>query len=179
MINWVRLTMLSCAILFSAATLSQAQPNADSATEIRVTFIYHIINYSRWQSEMNDVTFCVLEPKTSQKYLSTLKSEPFMGASKKTVSMKSVNHIEETKTENCHYLFVDKNSESKQVYSHLQRLKPSTISIGETSKFIEQGGTMSLIEEFNKIKIYINRDNYKSAPAKFSARLLKYANFTG
>lgn len=179
MMKFARITLWIFATLFSAKSLSQAQPNTESAIEIRVTFLYHIINYSRWQSETSALTFCVLEDLNSPKYLPMLTSVAFSNGSQTPISMRAIERVEEVTKKQCNYLFVDKDNESEQLFQQLAQLNQSVVSIGESSRFVDSGGMMSLVEEFNKIKIYINRDKYKSAPIKFSARLLKHANFTG
>ncbi|GAB5382491.1 MAG: hypothetical protein Alis3KO_39060 [Aliiglaciecola sp.] len=179
MIIYYRIIVIVCALLCSLKLFAQAQPNNESATKIRATFMFHIVNYSRWQSEFAELTFCVLEERQSQKYFSMLTSNEFKGASEKPISILNVDRIEDTLEKQCNYLFVDSVNESDDVFRQLNELERSVVSIGETSRFVDRGGMMSLVEEFKKIKIYINRDKYKSAPTKFSARLLKYAKFTG
>ncbi|WJG09727.1 YfiR family protein [Aliiglaciecola sp. LCG003] len=149
-------------------------------TKIRSTFMMHIVNYSRWDAigTPNKLNFCLLEKKPN-KYFSLLTSPNFGARTKFDLNFRLLKDFSETETLHCHYLFVDRSSESAALYAQLNALKRNMVTIGESSEFIDHGGLMSLIEEFDKIKIYINRERYKAISVKLSSILLKFANFTG
>ncbi|WP_342806611.1 YfiR family protein [Alteromonas sp. M12] len=149
-----------------------------SATSIRSTFFLHVVNYSKWQQSFMSLKFCLIEQESQKHYL-MLNESDLLNHNKKQIQLQQVDSLPTAIEQGCNYIFVDKSSESKTLYKDLKQTSLSIVTIGETISFIKNGGLLSLIEEYDKIRIYINKEQYADSPVKFSARLLKYANFTG
>ncbi|GAC13763.1 YfiR family protein [Aliiglaciecola lipolytica] len=149
-----------------------------STISIRSTFFIHVINYSRWENEPVDLKFCLIEDASNKHFL-MLQNAGLIDRSEKNINLQRVQSLSQAIEHHCHYIFVDEVNESLTLVKELKQTSLSIVTIGETASFIKNGGLMSLIEEYDKIRIYINKDQYEVSPVKFSARLLKYAKFSG
>ncbi|MDO6695803.1 YfiR family protein [Aliiglaciecola sp. 3_MG-2023] len=147
-------------------------------TSIRSTFFLHVVNYSQWQQRFTSLKFCSMEQAPQQHYQILQKSD-LVTKNNLKIDLQLVNTFSDAIEQRCNYIFIDKSQESKLLYKDLKQTSLSIVTIGETIAFLRNGGLVSLIEENGKIKIYINKQQYANSPVKFSARLLKYANFTG
>ncbi|MEP4891263.1 MAG: YfiR family protein [Aliiglaciecola sp.] len=167
-------------IIVTWSTIVYAQNNDFdvSPTSIRSTFFLHVVNYSEWQQRYTSLKFCLIEQASQKHYLMLQKSE-LLTRDKKQIDLQPVDSLSSALEQRCNYIFVDKTRESKILEEDLKQTSLSIVTIGETINFLNNGGLVSLVEEYGKIKIYINKQQYANSPVKFSARLLKYTNFTG
>ncbi|GAA0856576.1 YfiR family protein [Aliiglaciecola litoralis] len=160
-----------------------AQSNIDRGTygldvSIRATFMLHIVNYSRWDNPSNKQNFCLLE-QDGGKYYQELVKDDFAKSAKVALNVVQINTLPEAYVQKCHYLFIDQANESDDIFQQLETANKQMVTIGESPQFVNQGGLMSLVSEYDRVKIYISRNKYKTSSVKFSARLLKFANFSG
>ncbi|MGO3915445.1 MAG: YfiR family protein, partial [Pseudoalteromonas sp.] len=53
----------------------------------------------------------------------------------------------------------------------------NTLTVGESINFLEKGGVISLVQEGNKIRLYINRQQLLRCSFKVQSRLLAVSKF--
>ena len=53
----------------------------------------------------------------------------------------------------------------------------NTLTVGESINFLEKGGVVSLIQEGNKIRLYINRQQLLHSSFKVQSRLIAVSKF--
>lgn len=165
----------------SATVKAQQSEDFSSATTIRSTFLMHIVNYSRYDkdnTQSSAIPFCFLEQQSTT-YYQTIFDKGLSRSTLHPIEIVQVVDADDALNKQCRYLFVDEQSETDLFISQMPQLNKTMVTIGETRNFIKSGGLMSLVEQVDKIKIVISKDVYETSPVKFSALLLKHANFTG
>ncbi len=145
--------------------------------DIRGTFMLHIVNYTLDENN-NNKTFCLME-SNERPYQTFLLQKQQAGIYTDTLTISPISKVDEAVEKQCDYLFVAEEFESPELFQQIREINDRVMTIGESFDFVNKAGVLSLVERAQKIKILIQRDRYRSCPIKFSARLLKYANFTG
>lgn len=87
-----------------------------------------------------------------------------------------VRHAKQvSEIQGCHVLFIGED-EKGQLASLLANMKGSPIlTVGESERFVNQGGIIGFCLEENKIRFEINLDSAEKAQLRISARLLALA----
>lgn len=174
--DWIKVAILWLGVI----QLSHGQIAENSPQSIRLDFMLHIVNYSLLTNDQTrqPLGFCFYEGADSA-YFDFMRRPEFKNDAKVPLKVLKVESLNQETVSNCSYLFISKEKESAEIYNQVKLLNGNTVTIGETTKFVKSGGQISLVEITNKIKIVIHRTQYQNSPVKFSARLLRYANFTG
>lgn len=175
------LLCLPLTLLISCLSSKAVAEQSAEAVSIRTTFMLHIVNYtlSTTTNEAAAVgSFCFLE-QAPFVYHSALNRQHLLTSTKVPLEVNLVESVEQAKNQQCRYLFVGKEKENPELFAQISQANETIITIGESYDFVAQAGIIGLVEKAQKIKIVINREHYKGGSVKFSARLLKYANFTG
>ena len=159
---------------FCASTL-MAQTTAKEY-RIKAAFLFNFAHYVEWPPD----TF--KEANSPLNYC-TVGDDPFEGALDESLNGKSVGthplrvqHLKAPENfQGCHIVFIGAN-ENKRVTAILETLKQSPILIvGESNRFVQQGGTVGFLSEENTVRFEVNLDAAQRARLNISATLLSVA----
>ena len=143
---------------------------------IKAAFLFNFSQYVEWPPEAfkdaNDpLTYC------------TIGDDPFQGVLDESLNTKSagkhllrVQHLRPPENfQACQIVFIGSN-EKKRVAEVLETLKQSPVLVvGESSHFVQQGGTVGFLSEDNTIRFEVNLDAAQRARLNISATLLSVA----
>jgi hypothetical protein len=143
---------------------------------IKAAFLFNFIQYVEWPPDTfkdahDPLTYC------------TIGDDPFQGMLDESLNAKSagmrplrVQHLKPTENfQGCQILFIGTN-EKKRVAEVLEALKQSPVLVvGESSHFVQQGGTVGFLSEDNTIRFEVNLDAAQRARLNISATLLSVA----
>ena len=166
--------LLVLTVVFCASTLL-AQTTAKEY-RIKAAFLFNFALYVEWppdafQNANSPLTYC------------TIGDDPFDGVLDESLNAKSVGthplrvqHLRPPENfQGCQIVFIGAN-EKKRTTSILETLKQSPVLVvGESSHFIQQGGTVGFLSEENTVRFEVNLDAAQRARLNISATLLSVA----
>lgn len=159
----------------SASTMS-AQAVSSNEYTVKAAFLFHFARFVEWPSEAFG------QPDGPLVYC-TIGEDPFQGALDASLKDKTlgphviqVRHLKQIQdAQNCHLVFVGAE-DKKQVATVLAFLKGDPIlTVGESERFVQEGGMIGFCVEENKIRFEINLEAAERARLRISSRLLALA----
>jgi hypothetical protein len=166
--------LLVLTVVFCASTLL-AQTTAKEY-RIKAAFLFNFANYVEWSPETfkeanSPLTYC------------TVGEDPFEGVLDQSLNAKSVGthplrvqHLKAPENfQGCQIVFIGAN-EKKRVAAILETLKQTPVLVvGESSHFVQQGGTVGFLSEENTVRFEVNLEAAQRARLNISATLLSVA----
>jgi uncharacterized protein DUF4154 len=153
-----------------------AQNNPTSEYAVKAAFLFHFAQFVDWP----DGTF---QEAGSPLVYCTIGADPFHGALEASLLGKKVGehgfqvrHAKQvSEIQGCHVLFIGDDDKGK-LASVLETVKRSPIlTVGESERFVNQGGMIGFSLEENKIRFEINVESAEKAQLRISAKLLALA----
>jgi hypothetical protein len=153
-----------------------AQSAATSEYEVKAAFLFHFAQFVDWP----DGTF---PEANSPLVYCTVGEDPFHGALEASLLGKQmgghgfqVRHAKQiSEIQGCHVLFIG-DGEKRQLASVLANVKGSPVlTVGESERFVNDGGMIGFCLEENKIRFEINLESAEKAQLRISAKLLALA----
>jgi hypothetical protein len=143
---------------------------------IKAAFLFHFAQFVEWpkgafRKADSPVVYCMIG------------EDPFQGTLDTSLSGKNVaghpfqvRHIKQAQeAQGCHVVFIGEG-ENKQIPVTLALLKGSPIlTVGESERFVEDGGMIAFCSEEDKIRLQINLQVAERAHLKISSKLLRLA----
>jgi hypothetical protein len=143
---------------------------------MKAAFLFNFAKFVDWppdtfKDQNEAMTFCTVGP------------DPFSGALEEVVSGKmielhsvSVQHYKRpVDIHGCHILFIG-SEQTNNIVPILNHLKHSAVlTVGESTRFAEQGGMIGFLREDGKLRFAINLDVARLAQLTISAKLLSLA----
>ncbi len=143
---------------------------------IKAALLFNFAKFVDWpakafEDEKEPMTFC------------TVGQDPFRGTLDEVVSGKMIgsrsiriqHYKQPLHVHGCHILFIG-SEQKKNITSILDGLKHSAVlTVGESSRFVQQGGMIGLLVEDDKLGFAINLDVARAAQLSISAKLLSLA----
>ncbi|HEA18267.1 hypothetical protein LCGC14_2083980 [marine sediment metagenome] len=77
----------------------------------------------------------------------------------------------------CDITYIDETMEDDIIPLWIDTISLNTLTVGESINFLEKGGIVSLVQEGNKIRLYINRQQLLRSNFKVQSRLLAVSKF--
>lgn len=165
-------TIASLCILLWSFSSNAIEP-AKNSDKIKAAFLLHFTGYTTWPNIKTDqVNICLLGEVSFDSFLkSMVKAKPENRVGQKL----NVLYLE-TKEElnSCHVAFVAKNF-VKQAVEYRTEHNLSTLLVGESKGFIEQGGMVNFFTDKQRIRFQVCVDKVEAANIKMSADLLRLA----
>ena len=160
---------LLAAALFASASV--AVPDAQEISqeyEIKAAYLYNFLKYVEWPDSINRTfLICVAGQNPFAGVLDGLtKNERVRGNPVKTEVILGFEP-------GCYVIFTPRTS-NIPVYLQGAAGKP-ILTVGETPRFIEQGGIVNFFLENGKVRFEINRNAAERAGLRISSRLLQLA----
>jgi hypothetical protein len=171
--------VLSLSLLLLAvgpAFTQDSQPAQPSEYQLKAAFLYNFAKFVEWPPR-------AFAEDSSPVVIGIIGDNPFGENLERTVRNKFIGgHPLLVKTsvppeewKRCHILFVS-NSENRRLREILESLHGSAVlTVGETSRFIDNGGVINFVIEGQKIRFEINRNAASEAGLKISSKLLSLA----
>ena len=132
--------------------------------KIKVGYLFNFTKFIDW-SEMNSPTFniCLFGNDPFGDLIDPIEQRTAFNRPIKLFRLNAPN-----KDIHCHIIYVGNGFSVKSLGS-----KSNTLTVGEDSKFIEQGGMVAFVSQDDKIKLQINLKLAQQNSLKISAKLLE------
>jgi hypothetical protein len=152
---------------------------ADSTAEeysVKAAFLFHFAQFVEWPSQ-------AFKDGDAPLVYCTIGEDPFHGSLDAALNGKSigarplqVRHLKQpADLHSCHVVFLGEK-EKKLFAAVLELLKNNPVLIvGESERFVQDGGTIGFCLEENKIRFEINLEAAEKARLKISSKLLALA----
>lgn len=175
-----RLSHLSCLALllvFFSASI-KAQVSLDNKAQLTAAFIYQITKFTFWPDSLyqqNDPAFsiCVLGKTNEQllAHLQELETKSTQGYKIEVVPLHNNAQLLERSGTNCKVLYAADKEWQNLKAEQIDQLTQTTLLIGSSKTFLQQGGMLALLVVNNKMKIFINSTNLDKTPIRLESRL--------
>ncbi len=158
------------------ALAAQAQPSEFKEYEVKAAFVYNFGKFVDWPvaafaGEKAPLTIGILGQDPFGPALEDLVRDGTI--QNRPIQVKHFGRIEELTA--CHILFISQ-SEKPRLAAILNQLEGRPIlTVGDTERFLRDGGIINLRLEEGQIRFDIDLDAAKRAGLKISAQLLKLA----
>ena len=166
--------LITLIVVFCASTLLAQTTGKEY--RIKAAFLFNFAHYVEWPPDTfkdanSPLTYC------------TIGDDPFEGVLDQSLNAKSagthplrVQHLRAPENfQGCQIVFIGAN-EKKRITAILETLKQSPVLVvGESSHFVQQGGTVGFLSEENTVRFEVNLDAAQRARLNISATLLSVA----
>jgi YfiR/HmsC-like len=152
------------------------QSGASSEYAVKAAFLYHFAQFVEWP----DAAF---RDASSPLVYCTIGADPFDGTLETTLKGKTigaraieVRHAKQAgELQGCHLVFVG-DGQKKQIPAVVAELHAAPVLIvGESEKFVEEGGTIGFVLEENKVRFEVNLGAAEKSGLRINAKLLALA----
>ena len=146
-------------------------------SQVKALFLLNFAKYVEWPS----TAFAAVDAPI---VIGVIGEGNFEGELSAAVGNKSVDgrsiHVRQLQTpqewDTCHILFI-RASKKAGLDEILGRIKTKPIlTVGETDRFMEQGGAINFVKKEGKIRLEINLDAAQTAGVQISSKLLNVAD---
>lgn len=165
------LWLLITTLLVSIHSTVRAENAPTIEYKVKASYLYNFLQFVEWPVDAfadNTILVCVFGMDNFGSALRPIAGEVVRG---RTIA---VRYFQDLKgLESCHVVFVSSSERNRdpQVLQHL--LGRPVLVVGESSGFVERGGTINLIRVADKIRFEINQQAAKRNRLKISAQLLQ------
>jgi YfiR/HmsC-like len=152
------------------------QGGASSEYAVKAAFLYHFAQFVEWPE-------AAFRDASSPLVYCTIGADPFDGALETTLKGKTigaraieVRHAKQAaELQGCQVVFVG-DGQKKQIPGVLAGLRGAPVLVvGESEKFVEEGGTIGFVLEENKVRFEVNLGVAEKSGLRINAKLLALA----
>jgi hypothetical protein len=174
------LATLVCSATFGAMALAGApqRPEATPSVEYQVKagFLFNFAKFVQWPAGVfsapdSPIVVGILGDDPFGPFLDQVAQAEPVGQRK--VVIKRITRPEDASQ--CHILFVPRSVSGPSAVILAGLRAKSVLTVGETDRFLEQGGIINLVIDKGKVRFEINLDAAKEARLTVSSKLLKLA----
>ncbi|MDT4291402.1 YfiR family protein [Methylomonas sp. MO1] len=147
------------------------QAEAASEAAVKVAFLYNFFKFIEWPESAtapNRYTLCLSSHTDFGDHLLMLEGKTVNGK-----PLDIVRNIAAKDLKSCHLIFID-TADNPGDYARELKGSP-VVSVSDKSGFINQGGTIGLIQDGNRLSFEINLETANAGNTRISAQLLKLA----
>lgn len=169
--------LLSIKLVFSC-TPTQARESLDNKARLTAAFIYQITKFTLWPDTLNAqnppaFNICVLGQSnpTLFGHLRELESKSTQGQQIEVVQLKNKAQLLAHSGNHCKVLFATDEQLQSLSADQIEQLTQTTLLIGDSKEFLQQGGMLALLVIDNKMKIFINPKNLEKTSIRLESRL--------
>jgi len=179
-LSTIMVTILAVSIIPAV----NAKNQTDQFARVRAAFVYNISKFVTWpdlnlKTQNDPFKICIMTHGDEElvQQFAGLKSKKTQGRAIQVNAFGNKKQLSRsTEIEGpCHILFTPNGEWSELTQSEISTLRKSTLLIGKTRNFLEQGGMLSLIQTKSKIEIYINPESMDQSRIKLESRLRSLA----
>lgn len=155
--------------------LASSLPAANTEADVKAAFIYNFTKFVEWPltalADNTPLQLCILGQDDTSNRLRQLHGREAQGRSLQIRQLTAPNEAA-----GCHVLFITRHA-SRQLKEDHTLLSGSTprLTVSDAPGFIQQGGTIELFVEANRVQFMVNVDTAQLANLKISARMLQLA----
>lgn len=164
--------------LFLSLIFIHNNASAEELTKVRSAFIFRLSKFLTFPAPTsNEMNFCFFDNKQGPGKI--LDSAKGLKSQKKSISIIFFNDIDKTTELNqaCNIIYLSEKIQSKIDKHWINKINPKIVVIGETIEFLDLGGLVALIQERNKVRIFINKAKLSQSQVKIESRLLALVKF--
>ena len=171
--------MIARVVLFTILAFTPLLLQAKSPEQVKSAFLYQLTKFIEFpRSDKNrQITFCFYEIEQGigaiLKGNSTLKIK---GVPIAVVLINKNQHISEL-SRFCDITYIDETLEDDIIPLWIDATSLDTLTVGESINFLDKGGVASLVQEGNKIRLYINKQQLLRSNFKVQSRILAVSKF--
>ncbi|MEH6393687.1 YfiR family protein [Pseudoalteromonas sp.] len=169
---------LSC-LLLTVMSIIPGVLQAKSPEQVKSAFLFQIAKFIEFPKANNNkaVTFCFYDIEHGiGKLLKNNSTLKINNTPIETVLIDKNQQISEL-SRFCDITYIDETMEDDIIPLWIDTISLNTLTVGESINFLEKGGVVSLIQEGNKIRLYINRQQLLRSNFKVQSRLLAVSKF--
>jgi len=164
--------------LISSLFLIPKNASAEDLTKVRSAFIFKLSKFLTFPApSLDKMSFCFFDEKQGPgKFLYDKKG---LISQKKPITVNFFDDIEKITelNQNCNIIYLSENIQSKIDKQWINKINPKVVVIGETLSLLDLGGLVGLIQEKNRVRIYINKPKLSKSQVKIESRLLALVKF--
>ncbi len=175
--SWPRIAFLfflslTCSIFLTSSYAGQTSKTY-SESSIKAALVYNILHFIEWQT--NTLTICVYGQ--NEEDVSSFKSLPSQTKSGNTLDVIFLRTNGDSIIQNdCHIIFISRDK-GDDIYEILNESKKTQrLTIGESDRFITQGGMINFVRKDLTIKFEVNISALKQAGLEISSQVLRIAD---
>ena len=173
-----RPTLIVGAVLIQlAAGWSAAPAQRVSEDQVKAAYLYNFAKFVEWPSQKfatpaAPIRFCVFRDASFQSELGTIaKGKAIAGHS---LEVAGITEADEARA--CHIVFVS-SAHDRHAAQVIEAVRGANVlTVGETTTFLEEGGTISFILESEHVHFEINHKAANGSQLYVSSRLLGLAS---
>jgi hypothetical protein len=161
-------TLLVAGVLLSVSVTAPRAQEVSPEYQVKAAYLYNFLKYIEWPDRTSrPFTICIAGQNPFGDILSALTSaERVRGNPVRTRVILGPEP-------GCDVIFAPRTS-NISAYLQMAAGKP-ILTVGETARFIEQGGILNFFLENGKVRFEINRNAAERAGLRISSRLLQLA----
>lgn len=156
-------------LLCVAVPLSYADTAALGEYKIKAGYLFNFTKFITW-SDIKGPTFniCLLGDDPFGELINPIEKHTAFNLPIRLFRLNAAN-----KDIHCHIVYVGAGANVKSIKTS------NTLTVGEDSKFIDQGGMIAFVAQDDKIKLHINLKLTQQSGLKISAKLLEVSTIVG
>lgn len=164
--------------LFLGLSFSQNKASAEELSKVRSAFIFKLSKFLTFPAPtLNNMNFCFFDNKQGPgNFLNSKKGLKSQGKAISIIFFDDINKITEL-NQKCNIIYLSENIQSKIDKHWINKINPKVVVIGETLELLDLGGLVALIQERNKVRIFINKSKLSQSQVKIESRLLALVKF--
>ena len=152
---------------------------AKSPEQVKAAFLFQMSKFVEFnpKTKNQSVTFCFYN--LDQGLGSVLKNNPSLKINEKPIEVVLINKNQQTSElySFCDITYIDETLEDDIIPFWIDTTSSDTLTVGESINFLEKGGIAALVQEGNRIRLYINKQQLMSSNFKVQSRLLAVSKF--
>ncbi|MGS0536291.1 YfiR family protein [Pseudoalteromonas sp. SaAl2] len=152
---------------------------AKSPEQVKSAFLYQISKFVEFAKadENHAMTFCFYDLKLGVGAI--LNSTPSLRVNDKAIKIILIDKKQQISelSRFCDITYIDETEEDDIIPLWIDTISSDTLTVGESISFLEKGGIAALIQEGNKIRLYINKQQLLRSSFKMQSRLLAVSKF--
>ncbi len=155
-----------------------AHPPADNVSdyEVKAAYIYNFARFVEWPSAKfpgadSPIRFCILNDHSFEIELNRIVKGKTISGHKIDV----IQVLDGEQARKCHLLFVG-SAQERDTHHLLEAIRGTNVlTVGETSRFVEEGGIINFVLRDDHVQFQINQKAANEAGLYISSRLLGIA----
>ncbi|KPH64616.1 hypothetical protein AMS58_12735 [Pseudoalteromonas porphyrae] len=171
--------MIARVVLLTILAFTPFLLQAKSPEQVKSAFLYQLTKFIEFprNDENRQITFCFYD--IEQGIGAILKGNSTLKIKDVPIAVVLINknqHISEL-SRFCDITYIDETLEDDIIPLWIDATSLDTLTVGESINFLDKGGVASLVQEGNKIRLYINKQQLLRSNFKVQSRILAVSKF--
>jgi len=152
---------------------------AKSPEQVKAAFLFQMSKFVEFnpKTKSQAITFCFYNLELG--IGKVLKGNSSLKINEKPIEVVLINKNQQTSElySFCDITYIDETLENDIIPLWIDTTSSDTLTVGESISFLEKGGIAALVQEGNRIRLYINKQQLLSSNFKVQSRLLAVSKF--